>query len=280
MREALIALSLLCCGCGLDAQGLGGSASAPDGGGGGDDAANGGGDATPGVGSDPYPSGAISFFRRAACPSGWAPYEPANGRAVVPTIGATAPGTTNGEPLKSGEDRTHVHDWSVAFAVSKFDFVGFGGDNKGVGGGGTLTVSGKTAPASTGVPYVQLLACKKTGPQGAKKLPAGMIVHFESSTCPAGFRQSDETQGRLIVGLPKGGVADSSFGADSMWGSGARLHTHEMTATLQTSSHGIALASGCCADGYARNGTYTMTTSTEPSGGSIPWVELLTCVKE
>ncbi|MBI2392547.1 MAG: hypothetical protein HYV09_23380 [Deltaproteobacteria bacterium] len=282
MREALIALVLLCCGCGLDAQGLGGAASVGgDDDGGGGDTSSGGGDATPDGGSgDPYPTGAISFFRRAACPSGWAPYEPANGRAVVPTIGATVPGGTNGEPLTSGEDRTHVHEWSVAFAISKFDFVGFGGDNKGVGGSGTLAVSGKTDPASSGIPYVQQLVCKKSGPQGAKKLPSGLLVHFDSGACPPGFRQSEETQGRLLVGLPKGAAADQTFGSASMWGSGDRLHTHDMTAALQTSSHGIALPSGCCADGYARNGTYTVTTATEPSGGSIPWIELLTCVKE
>jgi len=198
----------------------------------------------------------------------------------VPTIGENPPGTTNGAALKSGEDRTHTHKFTGAFAVSKYDIVAFDGPNDGVGNAGNLPFVGTTEPASSGLPYVQLLVCKKTGGRGPKALPAGMQVLFDAPKCPAGFYQNEEPQGRVVIGLPKGGAADQTFGASPMWGVGPRLHSHGIDATLETSPHGLLVASGCCRDGYARNGKYTLTIPSEPAAGGLPWVELLSCSKD
>ncbi len=127
---------------------------------------------------------------------------------------------------------------------------------------------------------MQLLVCKKTGGRGPKALPTGMQVLFDAPKCPAGFHQNEETQGRVVIGLPKGAGADQAFGAAAMWGAGARMHAHGLDATLETSPHGLLIATGCCRDGYARNGKYTLTTTTEPTASGLPWVELLSCSKD
>lgn len=279
MREALIlALAIACGSCAFDRSGLGGGGA---GGPTGDETGTTDGDAGPidPVG-DPYPTGAVSFFDRASCPPSWALFEAANGRTIVPTIGSNPPGTVNGEPLASGEDRTHVHKWSTAVAVSKFEFASFDGDNNGVGGGGNIAVSGTTEPASSGIPYAQMLVCKKTGGRGKKSLPSGMQVYFDAAACPAGFHQSEETQGRVIVGLPSGAGADQTFGAAPMWGTGPRPHAHGLEAAFDTSSYGMAVVSGCCNGGFASNGKYTMTALTEATAATLPWVELVGCTKD
>jgi len=283
MREALIGVIALLGGasCGFDRAGLGGAGGDlpgdGDGGGGGDSASVDGG---PGASGDPYPTGAVSFFKRASCPTGWAPFEPANGRTILPTIGETPPGTKNGEPLASGEDRKHAHKWSTAFAISKFDFIVFDGGNDGVGAGGNVPFAGTTEPASSKLPYVQLLVCKKAAGRGKKQLPTGMQIYFDAGKCPAGFHQTEETQGRVTVGLPKGAGADQSYGAAAMWGSGPRVHIHALTGTLETSPHGMAVVSGCCNGGFASNGKYTASATTEPAPGGLPWVELVGCTKD
>lgn len=278
MREALIlALAIACGSCAFDRSGLGSGGTLDDDTG----TSTSDGDAGPiDPLGDPYPTGAVSFFDRASCPPGWAPFDAANGRTIVPTIGSNPPGTVNGKPLSSGEDRTHVHKWSTAVAVSKFDMAGFDGDNDGVGGGGNIAVSGTTEPASSNIPYVQMLVCKKTGGRGKKSLPSGMQVFFDAGACPAGFHQTEETQGRVIVGLPAGAGADQTFGAAPMWGTGPRAHAHALEASFETSSYGIALASGCCNGGFASNGKYTMTALTEARAGTLPWVELVGCTKD
>lgn len=287
MRAALISAFVLA-GCGLDPSGLGGpSSEAPDGDlpglvdsdvdPGGDAGAS---DATvPASGPDALPTGAISYFRSAACPAGWAPYEPARGRFVVATIGASTTGALTGAPLASGEDRTHVHGFSLSFELKSHSFVtASGAGNGGVARASSVAVSGSTGPASTGLPYVQLLVCKKTAAPAPRPLPAGLQAFFESATCPAGWTQTEESQGRFVVGLPKGAPADQTFGGAPLSGA-PRAHAHGADAVLTTSPHGLTVFSGCCADGFARNGAYTASFVTEPSAVDLPTIELLSCTK-
>lgn len=283
MRAALI-LACALVGCGFDPTGLGAVATDPPDAAGTlpEDAAGGASDATadavvtgPG---DAFPTGAISYFRGGACPSGWAPYEPSRGRFVVATIGATKTGAVSGAPLSSGEDRVHAHAFTLSFAVKGLSFVAVsGGSNGGVGKESAVTITGTTDPASTGLPYVQLLVCKKTGPASPRPLPAGLQAFFETATCPSGWTQTEETQGRFVVGLPKGAPPDQTFGAGPL--SAERTHVHPATAVLATKSHGIAAFSGCCADGYAKNGTYTASGDTAEASAGLPTIQLLSCAK-
>ena len=288
MRQALIrgaggllALCLLvpaaCAGSspiGTTSLGSGGQDGGTGGGGG-----AGGGSAV----GDAMPQNAVSFFQAKACPSQWAPYDTGVGRVLVPAAAGTAGGVPHGTPLAGGEDRTHTHALALSFTLGTVKYVGAaGGGNHGVAAAGTLGLMATSDPASTGLPYVQMLACKKlyAAVPGKAPLPAGMELFFDAPACPSGWKAPAATQGRFLVGLPSGAPADQTFGGPPVTSITAPSHTHGATGTLATTSHGIALASGCCADGYGANGTYMATATTDATEAGLPYLELLACEKQ
>lgn len=273
MRAALI-VACFVVGCGFDRGGLGTTAPGDALPGSGDGAAI---DDASELGDDAVPVGAITYFRGATCPVGWAPYEPVRGRLVVATIGAKKPGTTAGEPLAGGEDRTHTHGFSLSFTLRDRDFVTVaGGSNGGVGGASKPTATGTTTASSTGLPYVQLLVCRKESKPLSRSLPIGMTLFFESAVCPMGWTQTEVSAGRSVVGLPKGAPADQTFGRGPTV---EHTHAHSAMATFATTPHGLTVLSGCCAGGYAAQGTYTTTAETTAESPDLPTIELLSCTK-
>jgi hypothetical protein len=279
MRKALILAGFaLAVGISSCAQSSPVTTSSGGGSGGGTtSSASGGGNAP---GGDAIPPGAVSFFSTTVCPDGWSTFDDAVGRMLLPTVGNAVGGTPYGIPLASGEDRTHTHDVTATFTLPSVSYAGLsGGGNHGVGSEGSRKLAATSDPASTGLPYVQLLVCKKTAPAApsAAPLPKGMRLFFTGPTCPSGFQQAADTQGLFLVGLPKNAKADASFGGLPQSGANPRTHAHQTTATLTTSSHGIALVSGGLADGYAANGSYMDTEDTTASGAALPYLELLQC---
>lgn len=259
--------------------GTGGSAGGGTGGAASSTGSGGGGASFTG---DPLPQNAVSFFRGEGCPAGWAPYEPAAGRFVVPTIGTALGGIPRGQPLASAEDRTHLHDISGTFTLAATNFAGIAGEaNHGVAAAGVAAFSTTAEPASTGLPYVQLRACKKQEPAVPRPtpLPPGMQIFVDAPACPDGWKQVEITQGRFLVGLPAGAPADKSFGGAPI-GDMLSPHAHSAAPELVTKPHGIALASGCCADGYAKDGTYATVAETTLTETGLPWVPLLSCEKK
>jgi hypothetical protein len=264
--SALAALALAACAAGSvgDTAGSEGSGTAP-------------------LRGDAIPAGAVSFFQTTVCPEGWAPHADAAGRVLLPGIGDVAPGTKYGEPLASGEDRLHSHEVSAELNLTPVSYAGIaGGGNAGVASAGKVAFSATTEPASTSLPYVQMLACKKAeeAVARARPLPSGMLMFFDANTCPEGWKQATATQGRLLVGLPAGAPADVSFGGDPLSIGEPRTHAHSSPITLKTSPHGIALASGCCGDGYAKDGAYTSLVDTSEGEAALPMLQLLQCQKE
>ncbi len=308
MKRLLLGLALVAApACGLATSGLGGSSSSGSsmgtGGGGGPGQGTGdrdaGNDAAPPPDAGPPDSGpppvgdslppsAVSFFPRSSCPVGWVPYTVADGRFLVPTIATYPGGLTYGTPLASGEDRTHTHTFAATINVGSTSYVGssFDGENGGVGTAGTQMVMGTTDPASTGLPYIQLLVCRKNAPAvpGSAPLPHGMQMFFDMSACPVGWAQTATTQGRLVVGLPQGAPQDVTFGGPALstvdGGTEMRTHAHGNTVTLTTTSHGIDLAGNGSATGYAANGTYTAMQPTDDGDTGLPYIELLQCQKQ
>jgi hypothetical protein len=280
MKTTLAALMLaLVTACAAGSASTSGSSQGAGGGGSGGSGGSGGG---PGARDDALPRGTIGFFQVPACPSGWEPYKAAAGRAVLPTIADAAGGTTVGEPLLSGEERTHTHGVQATFDLVPITYAGVsGGGNTGVAAAGAVTFETTAGASSTGLPYVQLLACKKLAEPvaGVKPLPKGMQIFYDGPKCPAGFQQTAATQGRLVVGLPKDAPPDLSFGGEPLSSAAPRTHTHEGETSLGTTSHGIALVSNGAATGYARNDTYTSATETDASETALPWIELLHCEK-
>ena len=233
---------------------------------------------------DAVPVGAVSFFQTTVCPEGWKQHADAAGRMLLPGIGDVAPGTKYGEPpLASGEDRSHAHEVSAEIELVPVSYAGIaGGGNAGVGEAGKVAFAATSEPASTGLPYVQMLVCKKADEAvpAARPLPSGMLMFFDANGCPEGWKQATATQGRLLVGLPAGAPADVSFGGEPLSIGEPRKHAHSSEISVTTSPHGIALASGCCGDGYAKDGTYTSLVDTSESEAALPMLQLLQCQKE
>ncbi len=230
---------------------------------------------------DALPEGAVTFVQGPACPEGWGAYSAANGRVIVPLVGDDPAGTTHGTELANGEDRLHTHGVTATFKIGSVSYAGVvGGGNHGVGAAGDVAFSATSSAASTGLPYVQLLACRKvSAPTVKKSLPSGMLLFFDTPACPIGWKRA-QTQGRLVLGLPKGAPADLAFGGNPLEPGETRTHTHATANLLTTSSHGIALASGCCGGGYAESGAYESKDDTTAGDAALPTIELLQCEKQ
>lgn len=228
---------------------------------------------------DAVPTGAVSFFGGATCPTGWDPYAAADGRLLLPALDPATSGTAHGTPLASGEERQHTHAIATFFALSSFQFIDVGGPNAGVAAAGNAAFTTTSEPASTGLPYVQFLVCKKSAPPAPGTLPAGLHLFFEGQSCPAGWAPADVTAGRFLVGLPQGGMPDQPFGAEPLASMDVPAHGHAVTATLQTTPHGEAVLTGCCNGGFAKNDSYTTIANTDLAEPALPYLELLQCQK-
>lgn len=272
----LCASLLVACADGGDPQTGGGGVGGSGGEAGG---ALGGGGSGP-VG-DAIPRGAVAFFQLEACPVGWLAMEEANGRTLLPTIG-TSVGATRGDPIESGVAPTHEHAIEATFTVPGVSYAGVvGGGNSGVGAAGDVTMTTTTDPASANLPTLQLLVCKKSEPEvaGARPIPPGTRIFFDKPSCPEGWIQTPSTQGRYVVGLPNGAPSDVAFGGGPFSTETPPTHTHDNDADLVTTPHGIALASGCCGDGYAQNGTHSASADAASAEPALPWIELFHCEK-
>ncbi len=233
---------------------------------------------------DSLPTGAVMFFTTRACPLGWEPFNDAAGRVAVPTQRDAPVGTRFGTPLRDGEDRAHTHSVTESFNVLDVSYAGIVGCcNNGLGAANAAaSFTTTSAASSTGLPYVQMLVCRKTGAAHAHTapLPSGMMVFFTGTRCPEGFSQPAMSQGRVPIGLVPGGALNATFGGAPLGATDVAAHTHEVNAALTTASHGIALGSGCCGSGYARHGMYFSTRPTAPTPVSVPTIQLLQCMKD
>jgi len=230
---------------------------------------------------DGLPVDAVMYFTGTACPRGWAPYTDGVGRVAMPTVSAALVGVQRGTPLGDAEDRVHEHTVAGSFAVPAVTYAGIAGCcNDGLGAAATLPFRATAQAASAGLPYVQLLVCRKAAPPRVALLPAGMMVFFAAGRCPTGFSRPKEPGGHLPVGLPAGGLAGARFGATPPGAGEARSHRHDVAPELTTAARGIALAGGCCAGGYAANGTYRGAWTSSESESGPPTVQLLLCQKD
>jgi hypothetical protein len=234
---------------------------------------------------DALPSGAVGFVRGAYCPDGWELHHAARGRFLVPRGGGFDAGavTATGTPLTASEDRVHDHALSASVTLDSTSFVGVaGGGNGSPAEARTLAIASTTDRVSAGIPYVQLLVCKKTtpAPAAARPLPAGLLQFFDAESCPSGWSRPDAPRGRHLVGLPAGAAPGATFGGAPLSVGEERLHSHPVSATLDPPSTGIALASGCCGGGYAAHKSYAIAASSTLGSAGLPTLHLLMCRKD
>jgi hypothetical protein len=200
----------------------------------------------------------------------------------VPIVGATLGGKTQGSALTDAEDRGHQHAIVGAVTLADVSYVGIGGCcNNGVAASGNVAFGSAAEKTSAGLPYVQLLVCHKDSPAVAGALPIapGTLIFVDGASCPDGWAQASASQGRHLVGLPAHGTPGATFGGAPLGAQEQRTHAHAYSTSLNTSSHGIALASGCCAGGYAQNMSYPISGNTDGADVGLPYVQLLQCEK-
>lgn len=241
-----------------------------------------GGDLAPAPVGDSLPKGSISFYNRRDCPTGWAPFALAKGRTLVPAVGIATVGTTAGTPLDDAEDRKHGHTISASINPPGVNYAGIvGGGNTGVARSGMTTLTVASGTASAGIPYVQLLVCEKmeAADRSQRPAPVGLHVYFALSECPEGWTDSGLPAGRFLVGLPTGGKPGQTFGAKALTAMAKPTHQHGVKGAIKTTSHGIALASGGAAGGYAKNDTYSYQVLTDEESAQFPHLMLLQCKK-
>ena len=109
------------------------------------------------------PSGAVMFFLRqdGSCPPGYRPAQEASGRLVVGVNGGDAVGKLVGTPLSNQEDRTHVHSFATAVELPYKSISAANGTNDQGAAAKKYGDSGISAPAPSGLPFIQLTACVK-----------------------------------------------------------------------------------------------------------------------
>lgn len=231
---------------------------------------------------DSLPRGAVSFFNQKRCPSGWAPLTDAAGRTLVPTVGSDPPAEKQGTPLDDSEDRAHGHQIDATLQPPSVHYAGIAGEaNHGVASAASAPLAIKVSAASAGLPYVQLLACQKAADAdpAQKAAPSGMLLFFTGSDCPTGWLQAGLSQGRFLVGLPDSGTPGQTFGGKPLSAQEIRQHTHTLSGHLDTTSHGIELASSGAAGGYAKHDSYPYSETSKPESAALPYLKLLQCQK-
>lgn len=229
---------------------------------------------------DSVPVGAVSWFHRAACPTGWRNFDAALGRTLMASPDGTDRGTASeGTPLRPREQRGHEHTITGMLTTTATSFVGVAGSGNGnLAGAGSQALDASGNLVDNGLPYAQLLACEKTAAPSTQQLPRGTLLFFPDD-CPSGWSRAPDTRGRFLVGLPNGG-APGTFGGRSLGPGERRLHGHDLVGTVITQSYGIALASGCCGVGYASAGTYSYAGATAPAAAGLPYLQLPQCRKD
>ena len=111
---------------------------------------------------DGIPAGTVAFFAGSSCPAGWTRPDYAKGRMVVAVVDGSTVGTTVGTPLGDQEDRVHRHSYSVSLPLPPKGITASSNSSDTRGAqAGTYTGTAQTEPATSGLPFVQLLACEK-----------------------------------------------------------------------------------------------------------------------
>lgn len=235
------------------------------------------------VAGDSVPAGAVAFFQRNDCPQGWEKLGAASGRTLVPTVGADPVDVSVGTPLQDSEERSHSHAISGTINLSTVGYAGIAGEaNHGLARGGANPLTGTATKSAASLPYIQLLVCHKTAeadPQ-LRPLAAGTLVFFKTKECPSGFVQAGASQGRFIVGLPERATAGQKFGGAPLKSGENRTHHHNLSGSITTSSHGIALANGGTASGYAKNDQHPFQQDSADDSIGFPFLQLRHCQKQ
>jgi hypothetical protein len=153
---------------------------------------------------------------------------------------------------------------------------------------GEYNLTGSALAASSNLPYIQLLTCTTRAQTFNISLPAGALLFAPNAAggCPTGWEIYKDIAGRLIVARPEGGTAGAMYGGSPIAPDSPipAAHEHTFSGNIDFPSTGIALASGCCADGYGQAGTFPFSgcsTQDQQGQGNIefPYLMAPLCVQ-
>jgi len=182
--------------------------------------------------------------------------------------------------LSSGQDITHTHSWNTTVDIDDVSYAGIAGCcNTALGQSGTFPVKGETDSSSANIPYLQLLTCVNQEDSLEAALPAESVL-FNVVGCPGNWSANLAIAGRFVVALPKLGVPGAAFGGDSLpakYTGPAGSHTHTYQTSFSTTDCEVGLISGCCADGYAKDGSYSISGITETGFVNLPYLTIPAC---
>lgn len=111
--------------------------------------------------ADDVPSGTVAFFEKESCPSGWRAATEAAGRLIIGVTFGDTVGKFIGLPLSNEENRTHVHTFGAEVELSYKSISALDGGNNQGAAAKKYTSSGTSQPASSGLPFMQLVTCVK-----------------------------------------------------------------------------------------------------------------------
>lgn len=115
----------------------------------------------PAAAADGAPAGLVAFFDGDTCPDGWQPAEDVRGRLVIGVPDVASVGISVGAALAPEEDRTHVHTWAAELTLNAKNIAAADGGNDQGAAPGSYAVGGTTDAGTSGLPFVQLLACER-----------------------------------------------------------------------------------------------------------------------
>jgi hypothetical protein len=234
------------------------------------------------------PFGAVGFYSSevASCPGNTSVYAAAAGRTIVGGYIETggAPFPSFDAPLASEEDRAHTHKFATTVVVPEVEYAAVDGCcNDKPAPSGTFPLYGTTAPASAGVPYIQLLTCFNSGEDTFDvRLPPGALLFSPLLGCAAlkgGWTLAAASSGRFIVAMPAGGVPGATFGGDSLLPNATSEAgtTHTLAGAFRVGSDSLAILEGCCATGYAQSATVPLAARTGAEDAHFPYLMAALC---
>ena len=104
-------------------------------------------------------------------------------------------------------------------------------------------------------------------------------MFFITTECPLGWVPAGLSQGRFLVGKPDIGNPGQTFGGPPLAAAQTVSHVHQISGTIKTTSHGIALASGGAAGNYAKDDSHRYQFATQAESVAMPSLQLRQCQK-
>lgn len=195
--------------------------------------------------ADGLPNGTVAYFAK-SCPSGWSTYDNANGRFLVPVPSGGGVAAMIGTPL-SGVDAAGKHTHTADTTVNPGNVQrqeNSGSTKQRAAPQPVKSDKATSSPATSLLPAVSYLVCKKTDDGDNSPINAGIATFFDSTSCPSNWQSFESARGRYLVGLPSNAFGPANFGGRALSVGEERQHNHKFTGALDFNNAGLKQSGG------------------------------------